>query len=291
MKQSKHILWFNEIDANDTQLVGGKGASLGNMYSILPVPEGFCITVAAYKEVLQKHHDEFLQLLKKRDIESMEELEAVANIIKTKIHTVELPEKLENGIRENYKKIGGKVAIRSSATTEDLDEASFAGQQDTFLNIEGEDKVIDAVKKCWASLFNPRAIYYREKHNFKHDKAFLSVVVQQMVAADKAGVIFTVNPINKADDEIILEACFGFGERLVSGEITPDTFILDKNKECIKEEYLNFEKRTLNEKEIKELIALAKKIEMHYKKPMDIEWAIEKGEVYILQARPITTLK
>lgn len=291
MKQKQHILWFHEVNGKDVPLVGGKGASLGEMHSIMPVPEGFCITVAAYKEVLQKHHDEFLELLKGRDIESMEELEAVANIIKTKIHTVELPKELEKNIRENYKRIGGKVAVRSSATTEDLDEASFAGQQDTFLNIEGEASVLDAVKKCWASLFNARAIYYREKNNFKHEQAFLSVVIQKMVAADKAGVLFTVNPINKSHDEMILEACFGLGEKLVSGEITPDTFILDKNKETIKEEYLNFEKKTLNEKEIKELIALAKKIEKQYKKPMDIEWAIEKGKAYILQARPITTLK
>lgn len=290
-ERKEHILWFKEVNKNDTPLVGGKGASLGEMHSIMPVPPGFCITVAAYKEVLQKHHDEFLKLLKGRDIESMEELEAVANIIKTKIHAVELPKELEKGIRENYKKIRGKVAIRSSATTEDLDEASFAGQQDTFLNMEGEEAILDAVKKCWASLFNPRAIYYREKNNFQHDQAFLSVVVQKMVAADKAGVLFTVNPINKSHDEMIIEACFGLGEKLVSGEITPDTFIIDKNKETVKEEYLNFDKKTLSEKEMKELIHLAKKIEAHYKKPMDIEWAIEKGKPYILQARPITTLK
>ncbi len=185
----------------------------------------------------------------------------------------------------------GKVAVRSSATTEDLDEASFAGQQDTFLNIEGESAVIDAVKRCWASLFNARAIHYREKNNFKHDQAFLSVVIQKMVNADKAGVMFTMNPINKSYDEMIIEACFGLGEKLVSGEITPDTFIVDKKQENIKQEYLNFDKRTLSLKELKALIELGKKIESHYNKPMDIEWAIENGSIHILQARPITTLK
>ncbi len=291
MKQKQHILWFEEINTKDVSLVGGKGASLGEMQSIMPVPNGFCITVAAYKEVLKDHHNEFLKLLKKRDIESMEELEAVANIIKTKIHAAELPKGLEEGIKESYKKIKGKVAVRSSATTEDLDEASFAGQQDTFLNIEGEEAVLDTVKKCWASLFNPHAIYYREKKNFRHDLAFLAVVIQKMVAAEKAGVLFTVNPINKAENEMILEACFGLGEKLVSGEITPDTFIIDKTTETVKEEFLNFNTKTLSEKEIKEICTLGKKIEQHYKKPMDIEWAIEKRSVYILQARPITTLK
>lgn len=291
MKDKKHILWFEEVNAKDTPLVGGKGSSLGEMYGIMPVPNGFCLTVKAYKEVLHAHHNEFLELLKKRDIENLEELEAVANIIKTKIHTVTLPSDVEKSIRESYRKLKGKVAVRSSATTEDLEEASFAGQQDTFLNIEGENAVLEAVKKCWASLFNSRAIYYREKNKFAHDTAFLSVVVQKMVAADTAGVLFTMNPINKSKDEMIIEACFGLGEKLVSGEITPDTFIVHKNDGAVKEEYLNFEKRTLSVEKLKELVALGKKIEAHYKKPMDIEWAIDSGKIYVLQARPITTVK
>jgi pyruvate,water dikinase len=180
--------------------------------------------------------------------------------------------------------------VRSSATTEDLDEASFAGQQDTFLNVEGEENVLAAVKKCWASLFNARAIHYREKNNFKHDQAFLSVVIQKMVQAEKAGVMFTMNPVNKSKEEMIIEVCFGLGEKLVSGEITPDTFIIDKEQEKVKEEYLNFEKKTLTEKDVETLTQIGKKIESHYKKPMDIEWAIENKKVYILQARPITTM-
>lgn len=285
----KYTLWFKDIAKEDIPFVGGKGASLGEMSDIMPVPNGFCVTVAAYQEVLQKHHDEFVKLLKGRNIENLEELEAVANIIKTKIHTVALPKHIEKEIKENYKKLKGKVAVRSSATTEDLDDVSFAGQQDTFLNIEGEDAVVDAVKKCWASLFNPRAIYYREKKDFRHDEAFLSVVVQKMVNADKAGVLFTMNPIHKSDKEMIIEACFGLGEKLVSGEITPDTFILDKAKNTVKQEYLNFDTKTLSEKEIQGIANLGKKIEQHYRKPMDIEWAVEAGKVFILQARPITT--
>jgi phosphohistidine swiveling domain-containing protein len=288
--RQEHILWFKEVNKKDVLSVGGKGASLGEMHSIMPVPDGFCITVAAYKEVLKEHHDEILRITEKRNSESLEELEAVSNIIKSKIINIEIPREIQCTIRENYNKLKGKVAVRSSATTEDLDEASFAGQQDTFLNVEGEENVLAAVKKCWASLFNARAIHYREKNNFKHDQAFLSVVVQKMVNAEKAGVMFTTNPINKSREEMIIEACFGLGEKLVSGEITPDSFIIDKKQETAKQEFLNFEKKTLDAKELKELIRIGKQIESHYKKPMDIEWAIENNKVYILQARPITTM-
>lgn len=290
-RRNDFIKWFEEVNKHDTPIVGGKGSSLGEMSSIMSVPNGFCISVAAYKEVLKQHQDEFLRIMEKRDIENIEELEAVANIIKSKILDITIPLEMENAIRVNYEKLGGKVAVRSSATSEDLEEASFAGQQDTFLNIEGQEDVLAAVKKCWASLFNARAIMYREKNNFPHNKAFLAVVIQKMVNAETAGVMFTMNPINKSYDEMIIEACFGLGEKLVSGEITPDTFILNKKEETVKEQYLNFEKQTLSEKQLKELISVGKKIEHHYKKPMDIEWAIEKGSIHILQARPITTLK
>ncbi|PIN80038.1 hypothetical protein COV16_01550 [Candidatus Woesearchaeota archaeon CG10_big_fil_rev_8_21_14_0_10_34_8] len=284
----EHILWFKEVNKTHTPHVGGKGSSLGEMHSIMPVPDGFCITTKVYKEVLKQHHDEFLRLLDNRNIENQEELNSVANIIKSKILDITIPEEIEQSIKAAYKQLGGKVAVRSSATTEDLDEASFAGQQDTFLNIEGEENILGAVKKCWASLFNARAIYYREKNNFSHDEAFLSVVIQKMVDADKAGVMFTMNPINKSRDEFIIEACFGLGEKLVSGEITPDTFIINTDG-SIKEQHLNFETQTLNNDELKELTEIGKKIQNHYKKPMDIEWAIENNKIHILQARPITT--
>ncbi len=288
MKQTRHILWFKDINKNDTPLVGGKGSSLGEMHSIMPIPNGFCITVAAYKEVLKEHHEDFLSTLENNDVENQEALEAAANIIKAKILDITIPKKIETGIRAAYKELQGKVAVRSSATTEDLDDASFAGQQDTFLNIEGEENILAAVKKCWASLFNARAIYYREKNNYLHEQAFLSVVIQKMVNADTAGVMFTMNPINKSKEEMIIEACFGLGEKLVSGEITPDTFILNKDG-TIKENYLNFETRTLSDGQLKELVEIGKKIEAYYQKPMDIEWAIEAGNIHILQARPITT--
>jgi pyruvate, water dikinase len=288
MKETKHILWFKEVNKKDTPIVGGKGSSLGEMHDIMPIPNGFCITTAAYKEVLKEHHDDFLTTLQNNDVEDHDALQTTANIIKSKILDCNIPEELQKAIKTAYNELGGKVAVRSSATSEDLDDASFAGQQDTFLNIEGEEDVLAAVKKCWASLFNARAIYYREKNNYPHDQAFLSVVIQKMIKADKAGVLFTMNPINKSTDEMIIEACFGLGEKLVSGEITPDTFIMNKDG-TVNQQHLNFETRTLNEEEIKELMNIGNKIEAHYNKPMDIEWAIEDNKVHILQARPITT--
>jgi pyruvate,water dikinase len=286
---SKYIAWFNEINNKDVSIVGGKGASLGEMYNTMPVPNGFCITVEAYKETLSLVLNEINVLLSKRNIESLSELEAIEEKIKLKIENVEIPNEIKNAIKENYNLLRGKVAVRSSATTEDLPDASFAGQQDTYLNIEGEDAVLEAVKKCWASLFNARAINYREEKGFNHTDAYLAVVIQKMIDAEKAGVLFTVNPITNEKNEMIIESCFGLGEKLVSGEITPDTFIINKEEETIKEQHINCEEKTLTNTELKTIIQLGKAIEKHYGKPMDIEWAIPKTQ--ILQARPITTLK
>ncbi len=288
--KSKYIAWFSELNNKEVPLVGGKGASLGEMFNIMPVPNGFCITVNSYKEALASILPEINEILKTK-IQDIDDLQNKENVIKAKIHAIQIPKLVEQEIRACYKQLGGKVAVRSSATTEDLDDASFAGQQDSYLNIEGEEAVCEAVKKCWASLFNARAIQYREEKKFNHDDAYLAVVIQKMVDAEKAGVLFTANPINNATTEMIIEACFGLGEKLVSGEITPDTFIIDKKAATVKQEYLNHETKTLQENELRKLIELAKKIEQHYGKPMDIEWAIEKGEVYILQARPITTIE
>ena len=288
--KSKYVAWFSELNNKKVPLVGGKGASLGEMFNSMPVPNGFCITVHAYKEALASILPEINEILKLK-VQDIDDLQNKEDIIKAKIAAIQMPKIVEKEIKENYRQIGGKVAVRSSATTEDLADASFAGQQDSYLNIEGEQAVCEAVKKCWASLFNARAIQYREEKDFTHDDAYLAVVVQKMVDAEKAGVMFTANPINNATTEMIIEACFGLGEKLVSGEITPDTFIIDKKAATVKQEYLNHKTKTLQENELKKLIELARNIEQHYEKPMDIEWAIEKGEVYILQARPITTIE
>jgi len=206
------------------------------------------------------------------------------------------------------------VAVRSSATAEDLPEASFAGQQATFLNVKGKEQVVSAVLACWASLFTARAIYYRVKNKFEHSKVLISALVQKMVNAEKSGIMFTVNPSTNHDDEIVIEAIYGLGELIVGGEINPDLYLVDKKTrevkkiEVRKKEFGLFrtekgenEKRTipkdkqerqvLNDKQIKELARLGKKLEEHYGKPQDIEWAVEKEEVFIVQTRAVTTFK
>ncbi|GAG23724.1 unnamed protein product, partial [marine sediment metagenome] len=204
------------------------------------------------------------------------------------------------------------VAVRSSATTEDLATASFAGQQDSFVNIKGELELLKHVKKCFASLFTARATYYRNKKGFKHEQASLAVVIQKMVDSDKSGVIFSKNPTNK-DDNIVIEAVWGLGEGIVSGKITPDKYlvspeleILDKkisdkkiaitrdsggNKEVVKLKEEKSKHQVLKDYEIKKLAELTIKLEEHYQKPQDIEFAIEGEEIYIVQTRPITTLE
>jgi len=200
----------------------------------------------------------------------------------------EFPEHLKEEIIKNFKKLGEdkKVAVRSSATAEDLPTASFAGQQDTYLNIEGQHNVIESVQKCWASLFTSRAIYYREKNNFKHRDVLISVVVQEMINPEYAGVMFTIDPVNKK--HILIEIVEGLGEQLVSGQVTPNTYFMNKRSHKVEEKSVHFE---ANEKIVEEVSKIGEKIEDHYKKPMDIEFAIDKkGKLFILQARPITTL-
>jgi len=313
----ENIMWFKNINKNDVSKVGGKGANLGEMFSHFPIPNGFCITVHAYKQFisfnnLQKKIDKQLENL---NIEDSEKLENVSNAIGALIMNGSIPEELSKEIINNYQKLDEWfVAVRSSATAEDLPNYSFAGQQATFLNVKENDKVLWAVKECWASLFTSRAIYYRQINNFEHSKVFISVVIQEMVNSEKAGVMFTVNPINKNQNEAIIEGSFGLGEMVVSGQVTPDNYIVEKNPLKIKnitineknralyrnkdgdneEVTLDEEKaneRVLSDEEIKNLTQFGLKIEKHYGSPQDIEWAFSKsGEIKILQSRAITTL-
>src|SRR3989338_3911060 len=206
------------------------------------------------------------------------------------------------------------VAVRSSATAEDLPTASFAGQQATFLNVKGKENIIKAVRACWASLFTPRAIYYRERNKFDHIKVFISVVVQVMVNAQKSGIMFTVNPATNHAHEIVIEAVYGLGELIVGGEVNPDLYIVDKNKRDIKSIEIKKkiaglfrneigmnekqtiptemqERQVLDQKQILELARLGKKLEDHYGLPQDIEWAIEQNQIFIVQTRAVTTFK
>ncbi len=326
-----YIAWFKDITKDSIPIAGGKGANLGEMFNIgMPVPPGFCVTAQTYKLFLERTMlaPKIQALLQGLDVEDTDTLQQRAEQIQQLIISTRVPEDMAEEIMESYELLGADprkasalvqaedvfVAVRSSATAEDLPEASFAGQQATFLNIRGQGQVVAAVRACWASLFTARAIYYREKHHFDHSKVLISAVVQRMVNADQSGILFTVNPATNDASEIVIEAAYGLGEMIVGGEINPDMYLIDKNTRDIKKievrkkEFGLFrtmqgmnEKRKIppelqsrqvvNDALIKELARFGKKLENHYGKPQDIEWAIEKGTVFIVQTRAITTFK
>lgn len=311
------IKQFKEISKKDVSIAGGKGASLGEMTKAkFPVPQGFVIVAQAYEQFLQetKTKEKITKLLKNLDVENTEQLDKTANQIQKIICEQKFPENLKKEILKSCKELGKSfVAVRSSATTEDLPSASFAGQQATFLNIKGDKQLIKAVQDCWASLFTARAIYYRQTKNFDHMKALIAVVVQQMVDARAAGVAFSVNPIDNNKNDIVIEASFGLGEAVVSGQVTPDLYIVHKDNlkihqktineqtwgfyrdqktgKTVKKDVKNPNEQVLIDKEIISIAGLVKKVEQHYKCPQDTEFAVDqKGKLFLLQARPITTL-
>jgi len=330
----KTISWFKEISKDNISIVGGKGANLGEMYNLgMPVPPGFMVNADAYKEFIERANikEKITQILSGLNVENNEELQNKANEVQKLIIATEIPDDIKEEIIDAYESMGitdkpvnaaelvkkGEdefVAVRSSATAEDLPEASFAGQQATFLNIKGSGDVVKAVRACWASLFTARTIYYRIKNNFEHMQVLIAVVVQKMVNSQKAGITFSINPSTNNESEIIVEACFGLGEAIVSGSVNPDSYIVDKSSMKIKSKdikeqewaYVRDEtgktvKKTiikdkrgtqiLKDEEILGLAEIAKKLEDHYNKPQDIEWAIEGGKIYVVQTRPITTMK
>jgi len=320
----KLIAWLDEISNRDVDIAGGKGASLGEMWNAgFPVPPAFVVTADAYRYFIResKLDKKIRKILKDIDVNNPEDLNRKSEEIRKLILNAKMPKDLEISIIESYNRLceesGGEevfVAVRSSATAEDLPDASFAGQQETYLNVKGAENVVKAVQKCFASLFTPRAIFYREQKGFDHLDVALAVVVQKMVDSEKSGVLFTVNPINQNYEEMVIEGAWGLGEGVVSGVVTPDTYILDKKtltpksisvarkevmfirdekgetKKVEVPEDLK-EKRVLSDDELRRLGQMGLSIEKHYGRPMDVEWAIEKGKIYMLQARPITTLE
>ncbi len=322
-KSLRVIAWFDEVGKADIPLAGGKGANLGELTKAqIPVPPGFIVTADAYFYFLEeaKITEKIRGYLEHLDTEDSKRLEEVASQIKQTINQAPMPSKIAGGIKQAYQKLGGGlVAVRSSATAEDLPEASFAGQQRTFLNVQGDLKVVTAVQGCWASLFEPRAIFYRTQHGFDHLKVGIAVPVQKMVQSDVSGVLFTLEPMSNDESKIIIEAAYGLGETVVSGELTPDLYSVDKeelrilDKSVVKQEWQlmrNPAKRAKQESNIKvpipspdqtrqkladeDIIALAKiakAIEALYQFPQDIEWAKEQGRLYIVQTRPVTTIK
>ncbi len=318
----RSIVLFEEVTKNDIPIVGGKGANLGEMTRAgIPVPPGFIVTVDAYYDFLEETAiaDKVCALLKPLDPNNSKQLQKIAAEVKEVIMSASMSSKLVDEINQAYDKLGGGlVAVRSSATAEDLPEASFAGQQSTYLNIKGGNEVVYAVQKCWASLFEPRAIYYRIQHGFEHFKVGIAVPVQKMIASKTSGVMFTVEPVTSDTGKIVIEAIFGLGEGLVSGEVTPDLYIVDKDNLSIISKRISRQKHQLcidpekheednnswlvvndslqeqqkiDNSEILEVAKLGKLLEAHYSFPQDIEWAKEDGHIYILQTRPVTTIK
>ncbi|OQA31943.1 MAG: Phosphoenolpyruvate synthase [archaeon ADurb.Bin336] len=307
---------------------GGKGASLGEMEQKgFPVPTGFVVTSGAYFTFMKESgiQDKVVKMIDEIDVENTQQLEETTARVRKIIENTPIIPKIKSEITYNYKLLSQNedalVAVRSSATAEDLPEASFAGQQETYLNIQGREEVAVAVQKCWASLFTARAVYYRKKQGFDTAKVGLCAVVQKMVESEVSGIMFTADPTGD-ESKIIIEAGFGLGETIVSGSVTPDNYVVDKNsmqiqsKKILKQEWMlvkedapkssNLQRKEnvrvnlgkgkadvqkLSDEKIVELAKIGKEIEEHYEKPMDIEWAMEDNILYIVQARPITTLK
>ncbi len=317
-----YVQKFEDLNKSDIAIAGGKGANLGELTQAgIPVPPGFVVTAETYQKFMEDTgiNDKVLDILDKIDINDTKALQAAAEEIKAIIIETPIPDDMVMFIKEAYNQLCQRVgeddtdvAIRSSATAEDLPEASFAGQQDTFLHVSGDEEVIEYVRKCWASLFEARAIFYREENDFEHSKVLIAVVVQKMAIADKAGVMFTVNP-STGEEIALIEGSWGLGEAVVSGDVTPDNYQVDKaNNEVInvtisdkKVMYTNDEsgtsikvdvpekmrmERVLSDEELIELTEMGKRVQAHYGEPMDTEWAFERDNLFLLQARPITTL-
>lgn len=314
-KKTAQILWFNQVRKTDIPLVGGKGANLGEMVTAdIPVPNGFIVTAKAYYDFIKltSLKKKILTELSGLNVDDSDKLHQASKNIKTAILAAKMPESLEKQIKEAYHELCGKhdkyVAVRSSATAEDLPDASFAGQQETYLNVKGYEDVIKNVQKCWASLFESRAIFYRAEKGFDHFKIGIAVPVQLMVQSEVSGIMFTVNPLTNNREEISIEAAWGLGQPIVSGEITPDQFIVNKKDKKITDKVISqqtwqftLEKKVpvskkyqkvqkLKNKKVVELAKIGLKIEEHYGNPQDIEWGMEDNKLYIVQARPVTTL-
>lgn len=317
----KNVLWFSEIDKDDIGLVGGKGANLGEMTKAgFPVPNGFIVTAQAYYKFLKENNldKKISHLINTLNFQNPHSLKQVSSLIKKEIKEGKIADDLKLDIFNAYKKLGGTfsdplVAVRSSATAEDLPNASFAGQQETYLNVKGDTNLILKIKDCWASLFEERAIFYRHENKYDHFRVGIAVPVQKMIESDASGVMFTIDPVSNDKSKIVIEAVFGLGEMIVQGKATPDHYEVSKaDNEIIRKEistqakmmkkygdinkevsvpFLQRKRQKIKNDEIIELYKLGKKLEKHYYFPQDAEWAIEKGKVYLVQTRPITTIK
>jgi pyruvate,water dikinase len=321
----KNIYWFNELSRTSLPVAGGKGANLGEMFNHgFPIPEGFVISAESYFAFIKVTgiDNAIKAAVENMDTEDTAKLQEISRVLKQVIIEAKMPQDIRADIIRSYNQLCGSempspqqevwVAVRSSATAEDLPEASFAGQQATFLNIKGQDAVVLATQACWASLFETRAIYYRGEQHFDNLKVGIAVVIQRMVQSDKSGIMFSVDPVSQDNNMLVIEAGFGLGEAVVSGSITPDMYIVDKRSMKIVQKQINKqdflitrvqnedqnvkveeelqEVQKINEEEIMALAKYGVMIEQHYGAPQDMEWGIEGKKVYIVQSRAITTL-
>jgi len=312
-----HTLCFQEIDRAKLMVAGGKGANLGELSRIggIRVPEGFCVTTEAYKKITENNQElnGLLEELTRLTLAEKEKISELSAKIRITIERIPIPSDIAAAIAGNLTPLGEKAAfaVRSSATAEDLPTASFAGQQDTWLNIIGKEEILKYISKCWASLFTDRAVIYRLQNGFHHHKVHLAVVVQKMVFPQAAGILFTADPVTSNRKVVSIDASFGLGEAMVSGLVNPDSYtvrngkIIDKKiatKELAiyavkeggtKEVEIGPERQNspaLTDEQIIQLEGMGRTIEGHFGRPQDIEWCLADGTFYIVQSRPITTL-
>lgn len=309
------IKTFKQLSKKDVKIAGGKGASLGEITRTkMPVPPGFVVLAEVFEKFLKDTdiNVETDAMWGRINIQDMESIEENSEIIQGIILKKKFPKDLGEEILKEFDKLGAKyVAVRSSATAEDSKIDAWAGQLESYLFIT-RDNLLKHIQKCWASLYTPRALFYRVERKLHRQQVSVAVVVQKMINSEVSGVCFTVHPVTQDKDQMIIEACLGLGEALVSGIITPDSYVIEKSTMNLIDINVNEqkkqiiqkikgsgiatvsknkqEKQKLNQKQIENLAKICIDIEKHYKKPQDIEWALEKGKFYIVQSRPITTL-
>ena len=314
---------FSDLNIDDTDIAGGKGASLGEMTQAnIPVPPGYVVLTDAFKQFIEANdlEAEIDAALHEVRHEEAHTTEKASERIQGHIFNAPIPQNIQTKIKQSFDKLGADlVAVRSSATAEDASEEAWAGQLESFLNVT-KDSVLEKVRECWASLFTPRAIFYRFENNLHDEDISVAVVVQKMIKSKAAGVAFSVHPVTEEESQMIIEAGFGLGDAVVGGEITPDNYVIEKdswkiidvnvntqNKQYVRtkdstlrnpaqsnewqelaEEKAN--KQVLTKSQIIELGKIIAQIEDHYGFPVDVEWAMEGGEFFVVQSRPITTL-
>lgn len=324
-KEHPYVINFKKLSSKDLLVVGGKGSNLGEMTQVgVPVPPGFVVTTRAYYEMLEESglREPITEILDNLDVNDTRALNNASKKIEDMIKAADVPTEVRKAIVSAYASMSGfqdaLVAVRSSATAEDIPGASFAGQQATYLNVKGPRNLVDAVRDCWASLFEPRAIFYRVTKGFEHMKVGIAVPVQKMVQSEVSGVMFTVDPVSNDESKVAIEAVYGLGETIVSGAVTPDSYLVNKKSMKIEDKRISnqdwmlvrrprpkegetnikvnvsetWQKRQkLSDKHIVELAKIGRLIEKHYKYPQDIEWAFAGNKLWIVQSRPVTTLE